>query len=132
MDEIYRVNFERELACEFANNIANRLLSHTIKQGIALDVDNDPCVMLLHDLWDLADRDLYVMTTVEEVRGVMIHLKRMAKVVDGSVAKETRSQFEGEETIWPSKTTPKSTSKTPSQLRSSVLRDTSAPAAAVR
>jgi transcriptional regulator with XRE-family HTH domain len=132
MDEIYRVNFEKELAREFANNIANRLMSHTIKRGISLDADDEPYVILLHDLWDLADRDLYTMTTIEEVQGIMTHLKRMAKIVDKSIAREIGFRSEGEEAVCPSKTTLRASSKKPSELRSSVLRDTSTPVSAIQ
>jgi transcriptional regulator with XRE-family HTH domain len=132
MDEIYRVNFEKELARELANNIANRLMSHTIKQGISLDADDEPYVILLHDLWDLADRDLYTMTTIEEVQGIMTHLRRMAKIVDKSIAREIGFRPGGEEAVCPSKTTLRASSKRPSKLRSSVLRDTSTPAPAIQ
>jgi transcriptional regulator with XRE-family HTH domain len=129
MDEIYRTNFEKELAREFANNIANRLVSHMTGQGLSLEAGNELYAILLHDLWDLADRDLHTMTNVEEVRGVMTHLRQMAKIVDECIFEATGFKSVGEEAVCRSKTTPKASSKRLSKPRSSVLRDTSAPAA---
>jgi transcriptional regulator with XRE-family HTH domain len=128
MDEIYRVNFEKELAREFAKNIANHLMKYLIRHKTSLDFDGDPVVVLLHHIRNLTYRELHTMTTVEEVRGIKTHLGRMMGIVQEIEAGEADSKSEREGAPCPSKTTPKQTSKKPSKPKSGTLSGTQAPA----
>ena len=130
MDEVYRVNFEKELARELANSVANRLMKYLISEGISLDSYDNPVVVLLHHIRDLSFVKLQAMTTVEEVRGVKIHLNQMLSISEDIEARRADAISKQEGSPCPLKVTQNRTSKKPSKPHTATLPGAQLPVAA--